>query len=89
MNPFVSFCLYVAARVFVQYLKFRPKDQQMISSLQFLLSAMQALKKKNPLTESFIVQLDLDLAGAGIDVGQPKDQMVSFYRACVQSTQMC
>lgn len=72
MNPFISFCLYVAARVFVQYLKFRPKDQQMISSLQFLLTAMHALKKKNPLTESFIVQLDLDLAGAGIDVGQPK-----------------
>ncbi|KAF2093107.1 hypothetical protein NA57DRAFT_49185 [Rhizodiscina lignyota] len=72
MNPFISFCLYVAARVFVQYLKFRPKDQQMISSLQFLLTAMQALKRKNPLTESFIVQLDLDLAGAGIDVGQPK-----------------
>lgn len=72
MNPFISFCLYVAARVFVQYLKFRPKDQQMISSLQFLLTAMQALKRKNPLTESFIVQLDLDLAGAGIDVGQSK-----------------
>lgn len=72
MNPFISFCLYVAARVFVQYLKFRPKDQQMISSLQFLLHAMHALKKKNPLTESFIVQLDLDLVGAGIDVGQPK-----------------
>jgi len=35
MNPFLAFCLYVAARVFVQYLKFRPKDEQMISSLQF------------------------------------------------------
>lgn len=49
----------------------------MISSLQFLLTAMQALKKKNPLTESFIVQLDLDLAGAGIDVGQPKPDYYS------------
>ena len=49
----------------------------MISSLQFLLSAMQALKRRNPLTESFIVQLDLDLAGAGIDVGQPKPDLYS------------
>lgn len=70
MNPFLAFCLYVAARVFVQYLKFRPKDQQMISSLHFLLDAMHALKRKNPLTESFLVQLDIDLEGAGIDVGK-------------------
>ncbi|KAF2632338.1 hypothetical protein BU25DRAFT_406891 [Macroventuria anomochaeta] len=66
MNPFISFCVYVAARVFVQYLKTRPNDQQMGSSLQFLLQAMQALRRKNPLTESFLVQLDLDLEGAGI-----------------------
>lgn len=66
MNPFISFCVYVAARVFVQYLKTRPKDQQMNSSLQFLLQAMQALRRKNPLTESFLVQLDLDLESAGV-----------------------
>ena len=67
MNPFISFCLYVAARVFVQYLKSRPKDTQVRASLQFLLSAMQALKRKNPLTESFLVQLDVDLEGAGLE----------------------
>lgn len=72
MNPFISFCVYVAARVFVQYLKTRPKDQQMSSSLQFLLQAMQALRRKNPLTESFLVQLDLDLEGAGIPGLQQK-----------------
>ncbi|ORY06487.1 fungal-specific transcription factor domain-domain-containing protein [Clohesyomyces aquaticus] len=66
MNPFISFCVYVAARVFVQYLKTRPNDQQMNSSLQFLLQAMQALRRKNPLTESFLVQLDLDLESAGV-----------------------
>lgn len=66
MNPFIAFCLYVAARVFVQYLKSRPKDTQIKSSLQFLLSAMQAIKRKNPLTESFLVQLDVDLEGAGL-----------------------
>lgn len=66
MNPFISFCIYVAARVFVQYLRTRPKDQQMSSSLQFLLQAMQALRRKNPLTESFLAQLDVDLESAGI-----------------------
>jgi len=72
MNPFISFCVYVAARVFVQYLKTRPKDQQMNSSLQFLLQAMQALRRKNPLTESFLVQLDLDLESAGLQGFQTK-----------------
>lgn len=67
MNPFISFCLYVAARVFVQYLKSRPKDNQVRTSLQFLLSAMHAIKRKNPLTESFLVQLDVDLEGAGLE----------------------
>ena len=67
MNPFISFCLYVAARVFVQYLKSRPKDNQVRTSLQFLLAAMHAIKRKNPLTESFLVQLDVDLEGAGLE----------------------
>ena len=61
MNPIFSFCLYVAARVFVQYLKSRPNDSQASDSLRFLLSAMNALKRRNPLTESFLVQLDVDL----------------------------
>ena len=66
MNPFISFCLYVAARVFVQYLKSRPDDSQVGDSLRFLLSAMNALKRKNPLTESFLVQLEVDLDGLGM-----------------------
>ena len=66
MNPFISFCLYVAARVFVQYLKSRPEDSQTGDSLRFLLSAMNALKRKNPLTESFLVQLDVDLESLGM-----------------------
>ncbi len=65
MNPFLSFCLYVAARVFVQYLKSRPDDSQTADSLRFLLAAMNALKRKNPLTESFLVQLDVDLEALG------------------------
>ncbi|RDW88831.1 hypothetical protein BP6252_00863 [Coleophoma cylindrospora] len=66
MNPFISFCLYVAARVFVQFLKSRPEESQTVDSLRFLLSAMNALKRKNPLTESFLVQLDVDLEGLGM-----------------------
>jgi hypothetical protein len=68
MNPFIAFCLYVAARVFVQYLKSKKDDTTVKSSLHFLLSAMQALKSKNPLTESFLVQLDVDLEGSGLSV---------------------
>jgi hypothetical protein len=82
MNPFLAFCLYVAARVFIQYLKFRPKDEQMISSLQFLLAAMHALKRKNPLTESFLVQLDVDLEGMNIDVGPRVNEATRAARMC-------
>ncbi|KAK9794453.1 putative Fungal-specific transcription factor domain-containing protein [Seiridium cardinale] len=72
MNPFISFCLYVAARVFVQYLKSRPDDSQTVDSLRFLLSAMNALKRKNPLTESFLVQLDVDLEALGMRIPKLK-----------------
>lgn len=68
MNPFMAFCLYVAARVFVQYLKKSPNDQEIRASLEFLLTAMCALKRKNPLTESFIVQLNLDIEGTGLNI---------------------
>lgn len=68
MNPFLAFCLYVSARVFVQYLKSRKDDSTVKSSLNFLLAAMQVLKAKNPLTESFLVQLDVDLEGSGLDI---------------------
>ena len=64
----MAFCLYVAARVFVQYLKTMPNDQEVRASLEFLLTAMQALQRKNPLTESFLVQLNLDIEGSGLDI---------------------
>ena len=66
MNPFTAFCLYVAARVFVQFLRARPSEQQVTSSLSFLLTAMHAISRKNPLTESFIAQLELDMDSAGV-----------------------
>ncbi|KAH0544945.1 hypothetical protein FGG08_000871 [Glutinoglossum americanum] len=72
MNPFISFSLYVSARVFVQYLRTRPDDDQGKSSLMFLLTAMEALKRKNPLTSSFLVQLDVDIQGIGLK-NRPND----------------
>ncbi|KAK2755908.1 hypothetical protein FQN54_005704 [Arachnomyces sp. PD_36] len=74
MNPFTAFCLYVAARVFIQYLKARPSDETVLSSLRFLLSAMNTIKAKNPLTESFLNQIEVDLEGAGLrGPGNAKD----------------
>lgn len=72
MNPFMAFCVYIAARVFVQYLKSRSDDSAARSSLQFLFSALGALKHKNPLTESFLVQLDVDIEGTTIDDIRPR-----------------
>lgn len=68
MNPFIAFCLSVAARVFVQVLRNMPNDQEVLTSLEFLLSVMQAMKKKNPLSETFLLQLSLEIEGAGLDV---------------------
>ncbi|KAG8626088.1 hypothetical protein KVT40_006489 [Elsinoe batatas] len=66
-NPFSTFCLYVAARVFIQYLKSRPSDSNVKASLHFLLTAMQAMRRKNLITESLLVQLDIDLQAAGLE----------------------
>lgn len=61
MNPFMWFCVYVSARVFVQYLSSRPDDSSVRSSLQFVVSAFKALKHKSPLNESFLAQLRADV----------------------------
>ena len=83
MNVLTPFCVYVAARVFVQYLKFRPDDSAARSSLQFVFSALHLLKTKNPLAESFIFQLDLDTAGTVLsDFNQSKK--ACFMRAGLQ-----
>lgn len=85
----------------MQYLKSRPQDQAVRSSLQFLLSAMNAVKRKIPLAESFLVQLDVDLEGSGLvtDEGISKfsygslqrspedDARQSALRVCIPSCQ--
>ena len=63
----MTFCLYVASRVFVQYLKSRPRDGQVKASLHFLITVMNIIKRRNPSTESFLVQLDVDLQNAGLE----------------------
>jgi len=63
----MPFCLYVAARVFIQLLKANSGDLEISRSLNFLLAAMSWLKTKNPLSESFLVQLGLDIQGSGLD----------------------
>ena len=78
MNPFLSFCVYVAARIFVQYLKWRPDDPMVQSSLQFVMSALRALKNKNPLTETFLVQLDVDTNGMGFQSGEKSTKKGRF-----------
>ena len=38
MHPYLPFCLYVAARVFVQFLKNVSEDSEIRASLDFLLT---------------------------------------------------
>lgn len=57
----------------MQYLKSRPDDSQTADSLRFLLSAMNALKRRNPLTESFLVQLDVDLEALSLRIPKLKN----------------
>lgn len=66
MNPFMSFCLYVAARVFIQYLRARRNDARFQSSLLFVLNAMNAMKKKNALNEAFLAQLDVEMEACNL-----------------------
>ncbi|KAB8206033.1 fungal-specific transcription factor domain-containing protein [Aspergillus parasiticus] len=63
VNPFVSFCLYVAARVYIQHLKLHPEDTEAHSAFQFFRSVIHTLKTTNPLAESFLFQLDVDSEG--------------------------
>jgi len=67
MSPYVAFCLYVGARVFVHAFKKSPEEQSTKSNLQILLHAMEAHRKHNDITESFLIQLLVDLEGHNFD----------------------
>ena len=64
----MAFCLHVAARVFVQYLRSSPNDQEVRASLEFLITAMEALQRKSPLNEAFLAQLNLEIESRGLDI---------------------
>ncbi|KAL5000517.1 hypothetical protein BDV10DRAFT_192821 [Aspergillus recurvatus] len=53
----------VSSMDMTKYLKFRPDDMAARSSLQFVFVVLDALKNHNPLTESFLVQLEVDIEG--------------------------
>ncbi|KNG90830.1 C6 transcription factor Prf [Aspergillus nomiae NRRL 13137] len=67
VNPFVSFCVYVAARVYIQHLKLHPDDTEAHSAFQFFRSVINTLKATNPLAESFLFQLDVDSEGRSFE----------------------
>lgn len=67
MHPFLPFFIFVAARVLIQHVKFHPNDHDTASSIRFLLSAMTVMQVVNPLAASFLVQLDVELEGTGLE----------------------
>lgn len=72
-NPFMTFSIYVAARVLVQYLKLNPQDAESKQALEFLLLAMASIRTRSPLSESFMIQLNLDIESNGIEVTRDAD----------------
>ena len=77
MNPFMAFCLYVAARVFSHSYAKRPDNQNIKNSLFFLVAAMQAHRSKNNLTESFLVQIQMELDAASLE--HPLHNQTSYH----------
>ena len=65
----------MAARVIIHAYKKRTNDQAIKENLDFLLNAMQAHRKKNQLTESFLVQLTFELEAAGLDNPLSKNKL--------------
>lgn len=63
-------------------MKISPNDAQTGDSFRFLLSAMSAMKRKNPLAESFLVQLEIDLEGLGMQSGWNPPLHVRNHAVC-------
>jgi len=89
MNPYMPFCLYVAARVFIQLLKANVRDLEISRSLNFLLAAMRWLKTKNPLSESFLIQLGLDIQGSGLDHMLQNPELTTRLKDTVSAVLSC
>ncbi|KAK9320415.1 fungal-specific transcription factor domain-containing protein [Lipomyces orientalis] len=63
-NAFMSFCVYIAARCFVQALRTSPDglDPATRARLDFLLTALDNMKEDVPIAQSFLLQLEVDMA---------------------------
>ncbi|KAK9242165.1 fungal-specific transcription factor domain-containing protein [Lipomyces tetrasporus] len=63
-NAFMSFCIYIAARCFVQALRTSPDglDPATRTRLDFLLTALDNMKDDVPIAQSFLLQLEVDMA---------------------------
>ncbi|KAK9390863.1 fungal-specific transcription factor domain-containing protein [Lipomyces mesembrius] len=63
-NSFMSFCVYIAARCFVQALRTSPDglDPATRARLEFLLTALDNMKEDVPIAQSFLLQLEVDIA---------------------------
>lgn len=64
----MPFCLFVAARIYLQCFKMQPENDNARSAVQFLLLAMGVLRSTNPMADSFLVQLELELDGTGVQM---------------------
>ncbi|KAG0646173.1 Citrinin biosynthesis transcriptional activator ctnR [Hyphodiscus hymeniophilus] len=78
INPFTSFCLYVAAAA-LKRTKIIELDEHQKNSLQFLLTAMNYLEEVNPMTTAFKRDLetefpDLTASLSGLDVASEIDK---------------
>ena len=80
------FCVYVAARVIVQHQKTLPDDKTPMSSLEFLVSAMRALKRKHPLAGSFSAQLEVEIKQQGMLNPNIHSQFMASQNRCVRIT---
>jgi hypothetical protein len=67
IGPWLSFCLYLAARVYIQALQqpdhtFRNEHQK---TLEQIMQKLRLLQVKSPYTATLILQLERDYVGSG------------------------
>lgn len=79
MNTWMSFNLYVAAGVLIEGCLSPETGQHSRNSLEFLLTALNAMGSKRAVSKSFLTQLKIDLDTAGISswLGKTTDEEVS------------
>lgn len=60
-------CLYIAARVFIEYTKSDESRIISVSNLEFIVNVMLALGKRHSIVRHFAAQLEFDIEAAGIE----------------------